>query len=615
MVWRFKDQTMSFDLGDDFVFNKELAQTLIENKSPIRPLPEYFLLWGQVCFSWGRENTDWPVIRTKRERNEMSLMDAPKILNFNVLDFDFDEQAEGEVPFMQQVASVAQEIRPLTGQGTSEPSAADATSSVTKPTKGAAGSSGSQAGKRSILDDVDSDLEVRSLDEALKYQTSSGSLKRKCVTSYVKPKGFIRKRKNESLQIRSSGPLPMPNMKKNKKRSSHSSGDVMIEFDEHLSGGKSSREEAARARSAPTPTFSGGFLLVNEAESMEVENPIRRLPMRSLYWNGISGIGIQRWIDLVARTFLFNISTPLDHARSRKMKNQDLGAAVLSNQPQSNIYVTELYRRWVEAESVKENLEKETLSLKRKIQRTPDAEKKLSQLSQDLQAQKEKVKSLTTQNQSSQAAVVSAVEERDKISAELRSFAESSKKKDEEHKEVLSKMEESVSNTRSSYEKTMICNAFKTGEADLRARMDEMKSHHKAEIEELKLENTDLEAKVEDLQATKTWLLSAGAQLLAKNVHRGPEMTATMAAVNNAMSSIRVNTSLHQGYVLALKKKTPYVEVPLLNQNAEADQNTAVSCYESLTFQVVNDLPKLINATLSMIKDALFFAGGESSTE
>ncbi|MFS7906343.1 hypothetical protein Hanom_Chr01g00058151 [Helianthus anomalus] len=53
MVWRFKDQTMSFDLSVDFVFNKELARALIENKSPIRPLPEHLLLWGRVCFSWG----------------------------------------------------------------------------------------------------------------------------------------------------------------------------------------------------------------------------------------------------------------------------------------------------------------------------------------------------------------------------------------------------------------------------------------------------------------------------------------------------------------------------------------------------------------------------------
>ncbi|MFS7980471.1 hypothetical protein Hanom_Chr10g00939841 [Helianthus anomalus] len=84
--------------------------------------------------------------------------------------------------------------------------------------------------------------------------------------------------------------------------------------------------------------------------------------------------------ELVARTFLFNISTPLDHARSRKMKNQDLGAMVLSNQAQSNVLVMELYRRWIEAESVRENLEKETLSLKHKIRRSPDTEKKIAQL-------------------------------------------------------------------------------------------------------------------------------------------------------------------------------------------------------------------------------------------
>ncbi|KAM0070224.1 hypothetical protein Hdeb2414_s0001g00010791 [Helianthus debilis subsp. tardiflorus] len=121
----------------------------------------------------------------------MSLTDALKIPNFNVLDFDFNEQAEGEVPFMKQVASAAQEIRLVTDQGTSEPSAANATSSIPNPTKDAAGSSGSQAKKGSILDDVDSDPKVRSLDEALQYRPSSASLKSKSVTSDIEPKGFI----------------------------------------------------------------------------------------------------------------------------------------------------------------------------------------------------------------------------------------------------------------------------------------------------------------------------------------------------------------------------------------------------------------------------------------
>ncbi|MFS7934434.1 hypothetical protein Hanom_Chr05g00391521 [Helianthus anomalus] len=200
----------------------------------------------------------------------MSLKDAMRIPNFNVQDFDFDEQAEGEVSFMQQVASAAQEIRPLTGS--SEPSTAEATSSVPKPTKGAAGLSGCQVGKDSILDSVDDDPEVRSLDDALKYRPSSGSLKSKDIASDVEPKGLIRKRKNEAIQIRSSDPLPMPSVKKNKKSSSYSSGNVITELDEHLSGGKSSREEAALARSASNPAFSGGYLPVNESENMEIED-------------------------------------------------------------------------------------------------------------------------------------------------------------------------------------------------------------------------------------------------------------------------------------------------------------------------------------------------------
>ncbi|MFS7906335.1 hypothetical protein Hanom_Chr01g00058071 [Helianthus anomalus] len=124
-----------------------------------------------------------------------------------------------------------------------------------------------------------------------------------------------------------------------------------------------------------------------------------------------------------------------------------------------------------------------------------------------------------------------------------------------------------------------------------------MKGHHKAQIEELKLESADLAAMVEDLQETKAWLLSEGARLLAKNIHKGSEMTVAVAAVNNAMSAIGVNS------------------VPLLNRNAEVELNTTIACFDSLTFPVVNDLPKLINEPLSNIKDALFFAVGESSKE
>ncbi|MFS7943152.1 hypothetical protein Hanom_Chr06g00496941 [Helianthus anomalus] len=158
-------------------------------------------------------------------------------------------------------------------QGTHDQNTAETVSSLPTSSKGAVGSSGSQAGKKSILDDVDSDPEVRSLDEALQYRPSSASLKGKGVMHGVDHQPLVRKRKTESIQIRSSDPLPKPTMKKNKKGSVRSGGDVMIELDEHHTDGKFSREEAALARTEPTPTFSGGFLPVNEVESMEMEVP------------------------------------------------------------------------------------------------------------------------------------------------------------------------------------------------------------------------------------------------------------------------------------------------------------------------------------------------------
>ncbi|MFS7944817.1 hypothetical protein Hanom_Chr06g00516701 [Helianthus anomalus] len=75
-------------------------------------------------------------------------------------------------------------------------------------------------------------------------------------------------------------------------------------------------------------------------------------------------------------------------------------------------------------------------------------------------------------------------------------------------------------------------------------------------------------------------------------------MTAAVAAVNNAMSAVGVNSGLQKRYIHALKKKTPYAEVPLLNHNAGKELNTAVACFDSLTFPVIENLPKIVNEPL-----------------
>ncbi|MFS8008421.1 hypothetical protein Hanom_Chr14g01272631 [Helianthus anomalus] len=95
----------------------------------------------------------------------------------DVLDFDFEKQGEGDVPLMKQVESSAYPIRAQTDPNVATSSAAEATSSVPKSSseqavikivslipissKEAGGSSGSQAGRKSILDDVDEGLEIR----------------------------------------------------------------------------------------------------------------------------------------------------------------------------------------------------------------------------------------------------------------------------------------------------------------------------------------------------------------------------------------------------------------------------------------------------------------------
>ncbi|KAJ0586851.1 hypothetical protein HanIR_Chr04g0156481 [Helianthus annuus] len=573
----------------------------------------------------------------------MSLLDALKVPSMDSFDFDFEQQED--VPFMKQVAPSAHPVRgqadpniPVSSaaettssvpKDSSEQAAAEAVSHIPASSKEAGGSSGSHAGRKSILDDVDDDPEIRSLDEALLHRPSS--LKSKSVEADTDLVIRSRKRKGESAQIRSFDSLPMPKLKKTK-GSSYSEGTVMEELDEHLSGGKSSREEAALARSKLTPVYSGGFVPDSEVESMETENPVgvdkgkaqsepKVVTFSDLFSEDMEidpSIAEEKFIPdwdirnkdtvldvLTAKMMLFNINTPMDHVRSRKMKNPDLGAAVLTNQAQSNIFVTELYRRWVEAESVRENLEKEVRSLKPKILRSPEVEKKVAQLTQDLRTQQENVTSLMALNQSSQAAAAAAAEDRDKIASEFKVFSESMKQKDEEHKAVLAKMEESLNGARLAYESMMAeRDALKTREADLKSRLAEMEG-----------ENASLKTEVNDLRETKVWMLTEGAQLLAKNIHKGKEMTAAVAGVNNAMSAVGINSGLHSGYVHALQKKTPFKEIPLLNRNATEELKVAVACFDTLKFPVIEDLPKLSDAPLPEIKKALRFASDDSTDE
>ncbi|KAF5790067.1 hypothetical protein HanXRQr2_Chr09g0378671 [Helianthus annuus] len=223
----------------------------------------------------------------------MSFRDALKVPNFNVLDFDFDEQVEGEVPFMKQVSSSAQEIRPLTEQGASEPPTADAASSGPKLIMDAAGSSGSRAKSDPQQEEVDSDPEVRSLDEALKYRLSTGSLKSKGIASDVELKCLVHKRRTEVPQIRSSDPLPMPKTKKPKKSSSHSSENMEVEDPVITSKGDGKTQGGAKV-----VTFSGTILdssLGPDCFIDDEEDQVSSLPPS---WYGPELMSFFRYVDV-----------------------------------------------------------------------------------------------------------------------------------------------------------------------------------------------------------------------------------------------------------------------------------------------------------------------------
>ncbi|KAJ0668680.1 hypothetical protein HanPI659440_Chr17g0692321 [Helianthus annuus] len=204
----------------------------------------------------------------------MSLRDALKVLSFSDLVFDFDELAEDEEPLLKQTSSSAQEIRPFVESKSSEALAVETVSTGPKSNEEAAGSSGAQVRDELQSVDVDSDPEVSNLDESLMYHPSGVSIKGKGISLDDGMKGLVRKRKANVPQIRSFISLPMPKVaKKAKKSSSHSGDNVLTDLTEHFPGGNSSKEEAAKARSAPSATFSGGFLPVNDTEVMEIEEP------------------------------------------------------------------------------------------------------------------------------------------------------------------------------------------------------------------------------------------------------------------------------------------------------------------------------------------------------
>ncbi|MFS8019518.1 hypothetical protein Hanom_Chr15g01404711 [Helianthus anomalus] len=157
---------MIFELSEGFVFDQELAQGLIDNRSPIRPLPDHLLLLGRVCFVLGRG----------------------------------DGTGRRYARRVKQVSVSAQEIRPQAEPITSEAPFTKTISFGSRSKGDAAGSAAAQIRTDPDGEGVESDPEVRELDQALLYRPSSASIKGKGVSLITELKGLIQKRRVDAPQ-------------------------------------------------------------------------------------------------------------------------------------------------------------------------------------------------------------------------------------------------------------------------------------------------------------------------------------------------------------------------------------------------------------------------------
>ncbi|KAJ0614751.1 hypothetical protein HanIR_Chr02g0065941 [Helianthus annuus] len=274
MAWRFKDHSMDFELRENFVFNQNMARDLIDNRSPIRPLPKHIFLLDRVSHFWDRGDKEWPMICRNGEGKQFGLFssfgDALNMPNFANLDFDFvEEDGDGE-PFIKKIAPAAYEIRPPVDSKVSSKDLAGPESGTEM-----AGSSRVQVTVDPLVINKDSDPEIQDLNRELKNPSLAVIGKGKATSSSTDVNGLVhRKRKIETHQINPKDVLPLPKTGKKTKRAQSSSTDqVFTHLTEHLSGGRSSREETAKARSAPVIAYSG-FLPVDDMEEMKTEDAL-----------------------------------------------------------------------------------------------------------------------------------------------------------------------------------------------------------------------------------------------------------------------------------------------------------------------------------------------------
>ncbi|KAI7736587.1 hypothetical protein M8C21_028066, partial [Ambrosia artemisiifolia] len=215
----------------------------------------------------------------------------------------------------------------------------------------------------------------------------------------------------------------------------------------------------------------------------------------------------------------------------RRMKDNELGDALMVNQAQSNFLVSEVYQRWVDSELQRGKLAK----------RAADCGHG----------------NVVEQLRSTQASLAAAGEDRDSYQKEIVILKEKLQLAEQAHETSKRKYIHSIEELEKLLEKTKEAaatlvkdkDAAQAGEKDALRLGEEMK----AEVERLKSEKDGLFKEVESLFGLKQFILSEGMELVSNHIRNCPQMKAAVAGVNNAMNGIGYNDGVRAGYAAASK--------------------------------------------------------------
>ncbi|KAF5779115.1 hypothetical protein HanRHA438_Chr12g0566981 [Helianthus annuus] len=335
----------------------------------------------------------------------MTLWDSLKVPKFGDLDFSFLEIEDGIDPFLQQTTRAAYKIRDINPSNAVKAcvsSSSAPTTTIVNISRSSNTFISIPEGPSTVKDDkpnshadileINHELNSGRLPLSASEGMESGSTNIQTTSSGSKKPTTLRKRKTgrtitskpDAKKTKKGDVLLNIVSEKTNKEHFASSGFLLENLNKYLTGGKSARDKAPlkMPNSMPFVKLSLVDNVRDDNIDTNVEVVMSEEGKKAVSFSCMdlsSFLGLDRPLEgdgdqvssvppswfkseevknkafvmdaLTTKLFVFNLNTSADHARGRKMGGHELGKAGMLNQAQLNVYVKELYRRWIESKT------------------------------------------------------------------------------------------------------------------------------------------------------------------------------------------------------------------------------------------------------------------------